>query len=113
MSFMDKMRAALARLMAGRYGADELSMALMIAGVACSILGSLTQTAAKAGGIDQIKELLTEGRITGKDRLYKGQNVPMAPEIGIQCRHFTAQLVQDIPAQISHDRYIGALEAVD
>lgn len=43
MSFLDKLRAGLRRLMAGRHGADELSLALLIAGLALSIVGSLTR----------------------------------------------------------------------
>lgn len=43
MSFFDKIRAAFARLMEGRHGADELSMALLIAGLVLSILGSFTR----------------------------------------------------------------------
>ena len=43
MSFLDKLRAGLRRLMAGRHGADELSLALLIAGLALSIIGSLTR----------------------------------------------------------------------
>ena len=43
MSFMDKIRAFLNRIMQGRHGADELSMALLIAGLALSIIGSLTR----------------------------------------------------------------------
>lgn len=43
MSFLDKLRAGLRHLMAGRHGADELSLALLIAGLALSIIGSLTR----------------------------------------------------------------------
>ena len=43
MSFLDKIRAGAQRLMAGRHGADELSMALLIAGLALSIIGSFTR----------------------------------------------------------------------
>ena len=41
MSFLDKLKAGVQRLMAGRHGADEFSLALLIAGLALSILGSL------------------------------------------------------------------------
>ena len=41
MSFLDKLKAGVQRLMAGRHGADEVSLALLIAGLALSILGSL------------------------------------------------------------------------
>ena len=43
MSFLDKLRASAQKLMAGRHGADELSMALLIAGLALSIIGSFTR----------------------------------------------------------------------
>ena len=43
MSFLQKIRESLARLMAGRHGADEFSMAMLIAGLALSIGGSLTR----------------------------------------------------------------------
>lgn len=42
MSFLNKIRVAAQRLMAGRHGADELSMALLIAGLVLSIIGSFT-----------------------------------------------------------------------
>ena len=40
MSFLDKVRASFARFMSGRYGADQLSMAQVIAALVISILGS-------------------------------------------------------------------------
>lgn len=43
MSFLDKLRAGLQRLMTGRHGADEMSLALLIAGLVLSIFGSLTR----------------------------------------------------------------------
>ena len=43
MSFLDKIRTSLNKLMAGRHGADEFSMALLIAGLLLSIIGSLTR----------------------------------------------------------------------
>lgn len=42
MSFLDKIKAWFQRLMAGRHGADEFSLAMLIAGIALSIIGSLT-----------------------------------------------------------------------
>ena len=42
MSFFDKLKAGIQRVMAGRHGADEFSLALLIAGLVLSILGSLT-----------------------------------------------------------------------
>ena len=54
MSFLDKLRAAMARFMSGRYGADQLSMAMVIAALVVSILGTFTGARAKrrrsAGG---------------------------------------------------------------
>ena len=41
MSFFVKLRQSLQQLMAGRHGADELSMALMIVGLTISIVSSL------------------------------------------------------------------------
>lgn len=43
MSFLDKLRQGVQRLMAGRHGADEFSMALLIVGLALSIIGSFTR----------------------------------------------------------------------
>ena len=42
MSVLQKIRAALQKFMTGRRGADELSMALLIAGLVLSIIGSFT-----------------------------------------------------------------------
>ena len=42
MGFFDKFRAAVSRFMSGRYGADQLSMALVIAALVISIVGSLS-----------------------------------------------------------------------
>ena len=38
MGFLDKLRASMARFMSGRYGADQLSMAMVIAALVVSIL---------------------------------------------------------------------------
>ena len=43
MSFMQKMRDGLRKLMAGRHGADELSLALLIGGLVLSLLSSITR----------------------------------------------------------------------
>ena len=37
MGFLDKLRASMARFMSGRYGADQLSMAMVIAALVVSI----------------------------------------------------------------------------
>ena len=42
MVFLDKLRASMARFMSGRYGADQLSMAMVIAALVVSILGTFT-----------------------------------------------------------------------
>ena len=42
MKFMDKVRAAFARFMQGRYGADQLNMALLGVSIAGTLIGSLT-----------------------------------------------------------------------
>ena len=41
MSFLDKLRASLARFMAGRYGVDQLSYAMVIAALVLTVLGAL------------------------------------------------------------------------
>ena len=41
MSFLDKIKEFTNKLMAGRHGADELSLTLLIVGLALSIIGSL------------------------------------------------------------------------
>lgn len=41
MSIFDQIKNGFRKLMAGRHGADELSMALLIAGLVISIIGSL------------------------------------------------------------------------
>ena len=43
MSFLNKIRVLLNKLMAGRHGADEFTMALLIVGLLLSIIGSLTR----------------------------------------------------------------------
>ena len=40
---MEKLRNALQRLMYGRHGADEMSLAVMIVGLTASIIGSFTR----------------------------------------------------------------------
>ena len=42
MGFLDKLRASMARFMSGRYGADQLSMAMVITALVVSILGTFT-----------------------------------------------------------------------
>ena len=42
MSFLQRLKESLARFMTGRHGPDNLGMFTLIAGLACSILGSLT-----------------------------------------------------------------------
>lgn len=41
MSFLEKIKAGLRKFMAGRRGADELSLALLITGLVLSMLGSI------------------------------------------------------------------------
>ena len=43
MSSMDKIKAGIMRFMAGRHGADEFSLALLIAGLVLSLLGSIAR----------------------------------------------------------------------
>ena len=42
MGFFDKIRASFARFMAGRYGADQLSFAMVMATLVMTIIGSLS-----------------------------------------------------------------------
>ena len=44
MGFLDKLRASMARFMSGRYGADQLSMALVIAALAAQGSSRITHT---------------------------------------------------------------------
>ena len=53
MSFLQRLKESLARFMTGRHGPDNLGMFTLIAGLACSILGSLTGFALLSlGGMD-------------------------------------------------------------
>lgn len=42
MGFMDKMRASFARFMSGRYGADQLSYAMVIGALVMTVIGALS-----------------------------------------------------------------------
>ena len=42
MSFLDKLRASMQRMMAGRHGADEFSLAMLIAGLLLTMIGNIT-----------------------------------------------------------------------
>ena len=42
MSFLERLKASLARFMQGRHGPDNLGMFTLVAGLVCSILGSFT-----------------------------------------------------------------------
>ena len=42
MGFLDKIRVAWARFMSGRYGADQLSMAMVMTALVMTIIGSLS-----------------------------------------------------------------------
>ena len=54
MGFFDRIRAGFARFMAGRYGADQLNMTLVIASLAMSIVGSI----AKVGILTLLADVL-------------------------------------------------------
>ena len=43
MSFFQRIRQSLARFITGRHGADNLGMFTLLAGLACSLLGSFTR----------------------------------------------------------------------
>ena len=61
MGFLDKLRASMARFMSGRYGADQLSMAMVIAALVVSILG--TFTGARAVAMVLSDALLIKGKL--------------------------------------------------
>lgn len=42
MGFFDKIRAGFARFMAGRYGADQLNFALLVASIVLSVVGAIS-----------------------------------------------------------------------
>lgn len=42
MSFLDKLRASMQRMMAGRHGADEFSLAMLICGLVLTMIGNFT-----------------------------------------------------------------------
>ena len=60
MGFLDKLRASMARFMSGRYGADQLSMAMVIAALVVSILGTFTGARAVAMVLSDARRGFTE-----------------------------------------------------
>ncbi len=68
MSFLDKLRATMARFMSGRYGADQLSMAMVIAALVVSILGTFTGARAVAMVLSDALLIVAFFRMFSKDR---------------------------------------------
>lgn len=68
MGFLDKLRASMARLMSGRYGADQLSMAMVIAALVVSILGTFTGARAVAMVLSDALLIVAFFRMFSKDR---------------------------------------------
>ena len=68
MGFFDKLRASFARFMSGRYGADQLSMAQVIAALIVSIIGSFTGARAITMVISDALLIWAFFRMFSKDR---------------------------------------------
>ena len=68
MGFLDKLRASMARWMSGRYGADQLSMAMVIAALVVSILGTFTGARAVAMVLSDALLIAAFFRMFSKDR---------------------------------------------
>ena len=68
MGFLDKLRASMARWMSGRYGADQLSMAMVIAALVVSILGTFTGARAVAMVLSDALLIVAFFRMLSKDR---------------------------------------------
>lgn len=68
MGFLDKLRAAMARFMSGRYGADQLSMAMVIAALVVSILGSFFGARMVAMVLSDALLIVAFFRMLSKDR---------------------------------------------
>lgn len=68
MGFLDKLRASMARFMSGRYGADQLSMAMVIAALVVSILGTFTGARAVAMVLSDALLIVAFFRMLSKDR---------------------------------------------
>ena len=68
MGFLDKLRASMARFMSGRYGADQLSMAMVIAALVVSILGTFTGARAVAMVLSDALLIWAFFRMLSKDR---------------------------------------------
>lgn len=67
MRFMDKLRASFARFMSGRYGADQLNMAMLWTALIMSIIGAIS----KLGAITLLADVLLVVmfvRMLSKDR---------------------------------------------
>ena len=60
MGFFDKVRASFARFMSGRYGADQLSMALVIAALAARGRSRIADTGHIDRGYACFVQMLTE-----------------------------------------------------
>ena len=72
MSFFDKIRASFSRFMSGRYGADQLSYAMVIAALVMTLFGSLSGFALLTLMADALI-IVVFVRMLSKDR-YKRQH---------------------------------------
>lgn len=72
MSFLDKVRAALMRFMAGRYGADQLSFAMVVLSLAVTLIGALLRIPLLTLMADALL-IVTFVRMLSKDRVRRAQ----------------------------------------
>ena len=80
MGFLDKLRAAMARFMSGRYGADQLSMAMVIAALVVSILGTFTGARAVAMVLSDALLIVAFFRIVQQGQVSPGARKRGLPE---------------------------------
>ena len=91
MGFLDKLRASMARFMSGRYGADQLSMAMVIAALVVSILGTFTGARAVAMVLSDALLIVAFFRMLSKDRYRRENEVYLSKTEGAR-RGFTEWL---------------------
>ena len=72
MGFLNRIRAAFSRFMSGRYGTDQLNMAMLWTGLIMTIIGSMTKAAILSLMADALLILMLF-RMLSKDR-YKRQH---------------------------------------
>ena len=72
MNFLYRLRAAFARFMAGRYGADQLGYAAVIVALVMTVIGSIARFAPLTLLADALL-ILVFARMLSKDRLKRAQ----------------------------------------